>query len=224
VKGLAVKTVQAKMRQSSGGEAGTIDLSADVFGAPVYTHLVHQVVRWQRAKKRAGTHDVLSRSEMKGGGKKPWKQKGTGRARAGSIISPLWVGGAVVHGPSPRSYEFKVPKGIRRKALSSALTSKMKSSNVVVVDQISSTDGKTKGMAAMLKNLGVSGSTLVVLSDKTFADKASEQTVKALRNISRITLMPVAGINVYDIMKAKYVVIASDALKGIESRCLGNAE
>jgi large subunit ribosomal protein L4 len=100
----------------------------------------------------------------------------------------------------------------------------MKSSNVVVVDQISSTDGKTKGMAAMLKNLGVSGSTLVVLSDKTFADKASEQTVKALRNISRITLMPVAGINVYDIMKAKYVVIASDALKGIESRCLGNAE
>jgi large subunit ribosomal protein L4 len=212
------------MRKSSGGEAGTIDLSADVFGAPVYTHLVHQVVRWQRAKKRAGTHDVLSRSEMKGGGKKPWKQKGTGRARAGSIISPLWVGGAVVHGPSPRSYEFKVPKGVRRKALSSALTAKVKTDSLIIVDQIASTDGKTKGMASMLKNLGVSGSILVVLSDKTFTDKGSENTVKAIRNIARVNLVPVNGINVYDIMRAKYVVVASDAVKGIESRCLGSAE
>lgn len=219
-----MKTVQAKMRKSSGGEAGTIDLSADVFGAPVYTHLVHQVVRWQRAKKRAGTHDVLSRSEMKGGGKKPWKQKGTGRARAGSIISPLWVGGAVVHGPSPRSYEFKVPKGVRRKALSSALTSKVKTDSLIVVDQIASTDGKTKGMASMLKNLGVSGSILVVLSDKAFTDKSSEKTLKAIRNIARVNLVPVNGINVYDIMRAKYVVVASDAVKGIESRCLGSAE
>jgi len=212
------------MRKSSGGEAGTIDLSADVFGAPVYTHLVHQVVRWQRAKKRAGTHDVLSRSEMKGGGKKPWKQKGTGRARAGSIISPLWVGGAVVHGPSPRSYEFKVPKGVRRKALSSALTAKVKTDSLIIVDQIASTDGKTKGMASMLKSLGVSGSILVVLSDKTFTDKGSENTVKAIRNIARVNLIPVNGINVYDIMRAKYVVVASDAVKGIESRCLGSAE
>lgn len=219
-----MKTVQAKMRKSSGGEAGTIDLSADVFGAPVYTHLVHQVVRWQRAKKRAGTHDVLSRSEMKGGGKKPWKQKGTGRARAGSIISPLWVGGAVVHGPSPRSYEFKVPKGVRRKALSSALTAKVKTDSLIIVDQIASTDGKTKGMASMLKSLGVSGSILVVLSDKTFTDKGSENTVKAIRNIARVNLIPVNGINVYDIMRAKYVVVASDAVKGIESRCLGSAE
>jgi large subunit ribosomal protein L4 len=212
------------MRKSSGGEAGTIDLSADVFGAPVYAHLVHQVVRWQRAKKRAGTHDVLSRSEMKGGGKKPWKQKGTGRARAGSIISPLWVGGAVVHGPSPRSYEFKIPKGVRRKALCSALTAKVKTGNLIVVDEILSTDGKTKSMAAMLKNIGVSGSILVVLSDKVFADKASEKTVKAIRNIARVNLIPVGGINVYDIMKAKYVVVASDAVKGIESRGLGNSE
>ncbi len=212
------------MRKSSGVEAGTVDLSADVFGAPVYAHLVHQVVRWQRAKKRAGTHDVLSRSEMKGGGKKPWKQKGTGRARAGSIISPLWVGGAVVHGPTPRSYEFKVPKAIRRKALCSALTAKVKTDNLIVVDEINSTDGKTKGMASMLKNLGVSGSVLVILSDKTFADKASEKTVNAIRNISRVNLVPVAGINVYDIMRAKFVVVSSDAVKGIESRGLGNFE
>lgn len=216
---MKAKTVQTSVRKSSGGDAGTIDLSPEVFGAPVYAHLVHQVVRWQLAKRRAGTHDVLTRSEMKGGKKKPFKQKGTGRARAGSSVSPLWVGGAVVHGPTPRSYEFKVPKGIRRKALCSALTSKVKAERLIVIDDVTSKDGKTKGMAKLMSSLKIDGSVLVILPEN-----AGENTIRALGNLERVTSMPVEGINVYDVMKHKYVIVGKDSLKAIEARGLGKAE
>jgi len=211
-----VKTVETNIRKMDGSKAGTLNLNGDVFGAPVYTHLVHQVVRWQLAKRRAGTHDVLTRSEIKGGAKKPFKQKGTGRARAGSSVSPLWVGGAVVHGPTPRSYEFKVPKAIRRKALCSALTAKVKAERLIVLKEIVSDKGKTKDMATMLKDLGVDGSALIILPDNR-----SDMTTRALKNLKKVTTISVNGVNVYDLMKHKYVIVDQEALKTIEQRGTG---
>jgi large subunit ribosomal protein L4 len=211
----------ARVIDGTGKEKGSLALTPAIFQAQIKSELVHGTVRWQRAKRRAGTHDVLTRSEMKGGGKKPFKQKGTGNARAGSIISPLWVGGAVVHGPTPRSYEFRLSKRMRKGALQSALSAKAAQEAFVVVESMSQATGKTKDAVAMLKNAGVYGSKVLVIVPNEQSDEKAK-FVLGLRNIEAVTVVPVAGVNVYDLVNSNQVVCVQAAMEALESRA-GNA-
>jgi large subunit ribosomal protein L4 len=202
---------------ASGKEKGTVALSAAVFASGVKSELVHTAIRWQRAKKRAGTHDVLTRSEMKGGKKKPFKQKGTGNARAGSSVSPLMVGGAVVHGPAPRKYDFRLSKKMKKGALSSALAVKLGQEAVLVVESMAGATGKTKDSAALLAKLGVAGEKVMVIVPNTISEERTK-FVLGFRNISGVTAVPVTGVNVYDLIDAKKVVCVSAALAELEAR------
>ena len=204
---------------SEGKAVGTITLDPTVFGAPVKTDLVHQVVRWQRAKRRAGTHACLNRGAMTGGGKKPWKQKGTGNARAGSRNSPVWVGGAVAHGPSPRSYEFKLTKGVRRGAMTSVLSDKLKNESLVILDNLAVESGKTRDMTAILSNLGVAGKKAVLLMPEK-----DELVWRSSGNLKEITSLPVAGANVYDMVNAHYIVATKDAVEKLQQRLTKNSK
>jgi len=207
----------AKIYDAAGKEKGSVALTPAVFQAQVKAELVHGTVRWQRAKRRAGTHDVLTRSEMKGGGKKPFKQKGTGNARAGSIISPLWVGGAIVHGPTPRSYEFRMSKKMRQGALRSALSAKASEGTFCVLESVAGATGKTKDAVALLKSVGVYGTkTLVIVPNVESDEKA--KFVLGLRNIENVTVVPVAGVNVYDLVNSANVVCVQAALAELEAR------
>ena len=217
----AQKKVECSVRSLTGNKESSMELNPEVFAARQYEHMVHQVVRWQLAKRRSGTHNALTRSQIEGGKKKPYKQKGTGRARAGSSVSPLWVGGAVVHGPTPRSYEFKVPKEIRRKALCSVLSEKAKSNQLIVLDDVSIKNGKTSEVAKGLKNLGINKESVLVVTMEAVND-ASNLTARACRNIPKLKVVPVSGVNVYDVMKHKFLLISKDALAGVEARGLGN--
>jgi large subunit ribosomal protein L4 len=207
----------ARVFDGAGKEKGSVALTSDIFHAQIKSELVHGTVRWQRAKRRAGTHDVLTRSEMKGGGKKPFKQKGTGNARAGSIISPLWVGGAVVHGPTPRSYEFRLSKKMRKGALQSALSAKASEGAFSVLESMSQATGKTKDAVAFLKNAGVYGSKVLVIVPNEQSDDKTKFTL-GLRNIEKVTVVPVAGVNVYDLVNSAQVVCVQAALAALESR------
>ncbi|MFN4894184.1 MAG: 50S ribosomal protein L4 [Pseudomonadota bacterium] len=207
----------ARVIDGSGKEKGSVELAPSVFQAQIKAELVHGTVRWQRAKKRAGTHDVLTRSEMKGGGKKPFKQKGTGNARAGSIISPLWVGGAVVHGPTPRSYEFRLSKKMRKGALQAALSAKAAEGAFVVVESMAQASGKTKDAVAMLKNAGVYGKKVLVVVPNENSDEKTKFSL-GLRNIDRVTVVPVAGVNVYDLVNSTQVVCVQSAMAALEAR------
>jgi large subunit ribosomal protein L4 len=207
----------AKIYDTTGKEKGSLELTPGVFQAQVKAELVHGTVRWQRAKRRAGTHDVLTRSEMKGGGKKPFKQKGTGNARAGSIISPIWVGGAIVHGPTPRSYEFRMSKKMRQGALRSALSAKASEGAFRVLESLAGASGKTKDAVALLKTLGIYGSkTLVIVPNAESEEKG--KFVLGLRNIDRVTVVPVTGVNVYDLVNSANVVCVQAALAELEAR------
>lgn len=211
------KTAETKLScglyDDSGKESGTAELNAEVFGAQVLPDLVHQVVRWQRAKARRGTHSVLTRSNIKGGAKKPWKQKGTGRARAGSSVSPVWVGGAVVHGPTPRSYEFRMNAEVKRKALCSALSSKVQTGDLKVVKSFPKKASKTKDLSTFFGKLGMTEKGLLLVVGKEEAE-----VMKSSRNIKSVSVVPVNGLNVYDILKKKQLVISEAALKAVEER------
>jgi len=207
----------ARVFDGTGKETGSVALAPAIFKAQVKTELVHGTVRWQRAKRRAGTHDVLTRSEMKGGGKKPFKQKGTGNARAGSIISPLWVGGAVVHGPTPRSYEFRLSKKMRKGALQSALSAKATEGTFSLINSMAQATGKTKDAVAMLKNAGVYGSKVLVIVPNEASDEKAK-FVLGLRNIKAVTVVPVAGVNVYDVVNSAQVVCVQAAMAALEAR------
>ncbi len=175
---------------------------------------LHQIVRWQRAKKRAGTHAVQTRAEMTGGGIKPWKQKGTGKARAGSNTSPLWVGGGIAHGPKPRKYDFKINKKERKKALASALEARNSESRLIIVDDFGLTKIGTKSATKILRSIGIPDreNALVVVPE------GSDILMKSLRNIEGIRVIRDDGLNVYDILRAHYVVIVADAFERIEER------
>lgn len=196
-----------------GKEVERLDLDADVFGIRPSPSVVHQAVRWQLAKRRSGTHSVKTRSFMKGGGRKPFKQKGTGRARAGSNNSPLWVGGAVVHGPTPRSYEFRFPKSMRRLALASVLSDKLKQARIIVLDRFDVASGKTAEMAGVLAKLGVEKSKALVI-----ADGVTEATQRSAKNIPGLDLLPVAGANVYDLMRHDYLVSTKEGVLALQDR------
>ena len=192
-----------------GKEVGTIDLNDAVFGVEVNEHLVHMAVVSQLANKRQGTQKAKTRSEVSGGGRKPWRQKGTGHARQGSTRAPQWTGGGVVFAPTPRDYSFKLNKKERRAALKSALTSRVEEKKFIVVDEINFDEVKTKKFQDVLNNLSVSKA-LVVLED---GNKNAELSA---RNIADVKTAKTNTINVYDILKYNTVIATKAAVQAIE--------
>jgi large subunit ribosomal protein L4 len=182
------------------------ELPEAIFSAPVKPHLLHEVVRMQLANRRQGTADTKGRSEVSGGGKKPWKQKGTGRARAGTTRSPLWRHGGTVFGPQPRSYAYGVPKAIRRQALLAALTSKAQAGGIRVLESLGLERPSTKAMAALLKGAGVAGKALVVLPAR------DETLEKSARNLPAVRVLTVQGLNVYDVLRADTLVLTPEGV------------
>ncbi|MBQ0027808.1 MAG: 50S ribosomal protein L4 [Lachnospiraceae bacterium] len=193
-----------------GKEVGTMELSDAIFGAKINEHLVHMAVVQQLANNRQGTQKAKTRSEVSGGGRKPWRQKGTGHARQGSTRSPQWTGGGVVFAPTPRDYSFKLNRKEKRAALKSALTDKLQNGNLIVVDKIEFTEIKTKSFKTMLENLKVAGKSLVVLNDN------DQKVVLSARNLPFCKTTLTNTINVYDILNAKTLVLTQDAVKTIE--------
>ena len=193
-----------------GAAVGEIELSDAVWGAPVHPYAVFDTVQSQLAGRRAGTHKVKTRSEVRGGGRKPWRQKGTGRARQGSIRSPQWVGGGVAHGPTPRSYAYRLPKKVRRLALRSALTSKVQDGRIIVLDTLIAPEIRTKSMAGMLKALGVTSKALLVDAEK------SRNVYLSLRNLPGVSYSAADGLNVYDVMAHERLVITASGVARVE--------
>ena len=192
-----------------GKEVGTIELNDAVFGVKVNEHLVHMAVVQQLANNRQGTQKAKTRSEVSGGGRKPWRQKGTGHARQGSTRSPQWAGGGVVFAPVPRDYSFKLNKKEKRAALKSALTSRVEAGKLIVVDELKFDEIKTKKFQAVLDNLKVSKA-LVVLAEN------DEKVVMSARNIPAVKTALTNTINVYDILKGDTLVLTKDAVAKIE--------
>lgn len=194
----------------SGQVVGNIELSENVFGAEVNKEVMHLAVVNQLANKRQGTQSTKTKSEVRGGGRKPWRQKGTGRARQGSIRSAQWIKGGIVLGPKPRSYRFTLPKKVKRVALKSALTSKVSGSEILVLDTLAFENIKTKQMVNVLNNLKVDSSALIVLSEK------NENVEKSARNIPGVKTALVNTINVFDILKYNKFIITKEAVEKVE--------
>ena len=192
-----------------GKEVGTIDLSDAVFGVEVNEHLVHMAVVQQLANKRQGTQKAKTRSEVSGGGRKPWSQKGTGHARQGSTRAPQWTGGGVVFAPVPRDYSFKLNKKEKRAALKSALTSRVQENKLIVVDELKFDEIKTKNFKQVMDNLKVVKG-LVVINEN------DKNVVMSAKNLAKVNTTLTSTLNVYDIMKAGTVVLTKDAVKTIE--------
>ncbi|QGG49184.1 50S ribosomal protein L4 [Heliorestis convoluta] len=193
-----------------GSQVGEIELKEEIFGIEPNESVLHQAVVAQLASWRRGTHKVKKRGEVSGGGKKPWRQKGTGRARAGTIRSPLWRGGAITFGPQPRDYKITLPKKVRRLALKSALSSKVLEGNIVVVDTLAMEAPKTKAMAGVLDKLQADRKALIVTAVN------DENIFKSARNIPGVKPVDAVSINVYDILKHDKLVITKDAVAKVE--------
>jgi len=194
-------------------EVGEITLDPNVFDVEIKEYLLHDMVRFQLAGRRAGTACTKTRVQVKGGGKKPWKQKGTGRARSGSRTSPLWRGGGAVFGPKPRDYSFKLNKKVRRQALAVALSAKKFADALLVLDDFPMETIKTKSFLRVMKNLNV-GSGLIVLPEQ------DGNLYKSARNIKDFKVLPVEGINVYDILLHEKLVLLKPAVSGVAQRVL----
>lgn len=192
-------------------KVGTVDLSADVFEAPVKKDILHEVVQWQLAKRRQGTHMVKTRSLVSGGGKKPFKQKGTGNARQGSTRSPLMPGGAKLFGPVPRSYEYSLPKKMRKLGLKMALSHLQKEGKLFIIEDMKS-EGKTGELAKRLQSFGV---TKAVLVDT----KANDKFKRAANNLPKFKYFSVDGLNVFDLLKYDTALITKESVASIVDRC-----
>ena len=192
-----------------GKEVGKLDLNDAVFGVEVNEHLVHMAVLQQLANNRQGTQKAKTRSEVRGGGRKPWRQKGTGHARQGSTRAPQWTGGGVVFAPVPRDYSFKINKKEKRAALKSALSSRVQENKMIVVDELKLDEIKTKKLAEVLKNLNVEKA-LVVINDN------DQNIVMSARNIPTVKVAQTNTINVFDILKYSNVVVTKAAVATIE--------
>jgi large subunit ribosomal protein L4 len=192
--------------------AGEIDLADEVFGLPVRKDILARMVNWQLAKRRAGTHKAKQIGDIQGTTKKPWKQKGTGRARQGSLRSPQFRGGAVIFGPVVRSHEFSLQKKVRRLALKTALSAKQAEGKLVVLDTAKVTDGKTKALAERFKTLGWQS---VLIIDGPELD---ENFARAARNLPRVDVLPQQGANVYDILRRDMLVLTRSAIEHLEAR------
>lgn len=199
-----------EVKNTSGKKVSDTELSASVFGIEPNMHAMHEVVRAQRAARRAGTHSTLTRGQVRGGGKKPWRQKGTGRARQGTIRAPQWAGGGTVFGPHPRSYAFKVPSRVVKLAMRSALSAKAADGELVVVDAFSFEKPCTKEAAAILKSLDLNGRITLVIADDDI------NTYLSFRNIPAVRVLAASEANTYDFIDNKALVFTSAALSRIE--------
>lgn len=188
---------------------GDANLNSEIFGLKVKPYLLHEVVKMQLANKRAGTHSTKTRAEVHGSDAKPWKQKGTGRARAGSKTSPLWRKGGVIFGPKPRDYSYTMPKKKVKLALKNALSAKLQDGVISVLDAVSM-DGKTKSAKKFLKSFNLDNKVLVVYKE------ISDETILSFRNLQEVKLLSVAGLNVYDVINAKSIFFVKDALDVVE--------
>lgn len=194
----------------SGERVGDIEISDEVFGITPNVAAMHQVVKMQLANYRVGTSSTKTRGEVRGGGKKPWRQKGTGRARAGSSRSPLWRKGGIVFGPKPRDYSYTVPRKIRRLALKSALSTKVLDNNIIVLEDLRFSEPKTREMVKVLQVLGAKDKSLVVTADGDI------NVVKSARNIPGVKPLRADFINVYDLLNYDTLVITKDAVAKVE--------
>ena len=199
-----------EVKDQSGKKVSDTELSAAVFGIEPNVHVMHEVVRSQRAARRAGTHDTLTRGQVRGGGKKPWRQKGTGRARQGTIRAPQWAGGGTVFGPHPRSYAFKVPSKVIKLAMRSALSAKLTDNELVVVDSLSFEKPSTKQAAEILKNLELNGRVTLVIGDEDV------NTFLSFRNLPQVRTIAISEANTLDFIDNKALVFTSAALSRIE--------
>ena len=223
---MAEAKLQKKIYDQKGGEAGMINLPAKVFGASWRADLVHQVVEGMRSNKRAGTADTKGRGEVRGGGKKPWKQKGTGRARHGSTRSPIWVGGGVTHGPlSEKNYKRKISKKMRAQALFSVLSKKLKDNEILFVDSLALSKIKTKDAVSVMKNLAkASGFKPLAESKKarvlTALSGRDEKAEKSFRNLPQLEIVFLKNLNPMDVLNHKYLLIENptEAVKFLEAR------
>lgn len=207
--------MEAKIYNQTGKVAGEAKLPEKVFGAKWRADLVHQVVESMRSNKRSGTADTKDRGEVRGGGRKPWKQKGTGRARHGSSRSPIWVGGGVTHGPlAEKNYKRKITRSMRAQALFSVLSKKFKDEEIIFVDTLELPDIKTKTAAEVVKNLKLKNRTLVALYER------APKTEKSFRNISNFEIVFLKNLNPLDVLNHKYLLIEKpeEAVKFLESR------
>jgi large subunit ribosomal protein L4 len=203
--------MQIDIVNMDGKKVGSADLDDAVFGTKVKDYLLWELVKAQQAAKRAGTHSTKTRANVRGGGKKPYKQKGTGNARQGSSRAPNHVGGGKVFGPHPRSYEYTVPKKVKRAALASALSLRAKEKKIVVVDSFAFDAPKTKTMAGILKTLGLTKALVV-------DEKGNANLFKSVRNLAKAKVIAPEGLNVFDILNHSDLVIAAGALKNVEKR------
>ncbi len=196
-----------------GKKIGSIALNESVFDTDIHEHLLWEIVKWQRACKRSGNHSTKRRSEVSGSTRKPYKQKGTGRARHGSHRSPIWVGGGSVFGPKPRNYAYSVPRKVRREALRSVLSVRAKETKIIVMDAFLPSDGKTKQVVQGLSNIGVTGKKLSAL----IVDSAeNKHLIRATYNLKFSKWIAPEGINVYDVLDHDYLVMTQAAIKEVE--------
>jgi len=194
----------------SGEQIGEIELNDNIFGVEINESVLHDAVKNYLANQRQGTQSVKTRAEVRGGGKKPWRQKGTGRARQGSIRAPHWVGGGVSFAPKPRDYRYELPKKVKRLAMKSALSSKVVAENIIVLDELSMTMPKTKDMVNILKNLNIGKKALIVMDGK------NENVIRSASNIPGIRTTLVNTLNVYDILNHEKFIVTKEAVHKIE--------
>lgn len=193
-----------------GEQTDEIDLKDDIFDVEVSETAMHEMVKNRLANRRQGTQSTKTRTEVRGGGRKPWRQKGTGRARQGSIRSPQWKGGGVTFAPKPRDYSYKVPKKVRRLAMKSALTSKVLNNEIIVLDELSLEEPKTKEIIKILDNIKANKKALIVM------DETNENLIKSIRNIPNVDITIANTLNVYDILKYDSFIITKDAVRKVE--------
>jgi large subunit ribosomal protein L4 len=207
-----------ELKKAGKGKGGSVELDPAVFEAAVKPHLFHAEVRRQLAKRRAGTHSTKNRALVSGGGIKPWKQKGTGRARQGTIRAPQWAGGGIVFGPVPRSYEHALPKKVRRAALRSALSLRLREGKLMVAEALALEAPRTKLLLEALRGLGFEGSVLVVI------EAENRNLELAARNLQKVDVLRADGLNVYDVLRHEGLLLTKGALARIHERLGARAE
>jgi len=202
--------IELPVQNIKGENIGEVSLKDDIFNTKINNFLVHQAVKNYLANKRRGTASTKTRREVRGGGVKPWRQKGTGRARAGTNRSPIWVGGGITFGPAPRDYSFSLPKKMKVVAINSVLSDKAKNKEIIIIDKLYLENNKTKRMVEILKNLQASKKPLIII------EKEDNDIAQTLRNIKGAKILPVSKINVYDLINQGKIIITKDALQRIE--------
>jgi large subunit ribosomal protein L4 len=204
---------QVDVINQKGEKIDTIELDDKVFAAEVKDHLIQRAVVWQLAKRRQGSASTKTRGQVRGGGTKPWRQKGTGRARAGTNSSPLWTGGGTIFGPHPRSYAFSLPKKVRKAALRSVLSSKLSENKLTVVDNIELEAPKTKLFLETYKDMGLDGSKVLFVTPQK-----DEALHRSSRNVYRVQVLPFEGLNVYDLLRYDKLVLFAETISKIHER------